>query len=463
MPIRFIGKFATLITLTVAFLLPSFSFGATSSDSERQNIRNLGPITFCVDPDWAPYEIINDNGVHEGIAADLLRLAAVRAGVSLSLVKTKDWDESIAASKAGRCEILSFLNKTPKRDEWLVFTEPVFIDTNVIITREEHPFVVDLANVTDETIVLPKGTSIEERVRRDFPNLSILTTESEADAFAMVSDRRADMTLRSLTVAVYTIKKDGWFNLKISGQVPGYENQLRIGVRKSNAMIADILNNGIATITPAERSQIANKHVSINVQTATDYDLVKKIVFLFSVVLITSLFWGAKLKKANKKLEVQSITDHLTGLSNRADLNHRLIKEIERSKRYKRAFSVIIMDLDHFKKVNDNFGHLMGDKILVAFARIAKANTRTLDTVGRWGGEEFLILCPETGMDHATILANRICNAVRTHPFESSRTHTISAGVATLRTDDTIDTLLHRADDALYQAKNSGRDRACVL
>lgn len=443
-------------------LRPSPGIGVELSEAERQYVRSVGPVTYCVDPDWPPYEIINDRGVHEGIAADLLQLAAVRAGVYLTLVRTADWDESIAASKAGRCDILSFLNKTPKREEWLVFTDPIFIDSNVIITREEHGFVGDLAGVSGETVALPKGTSIEERLRRDYPNLIILTTDSEAEAFALVSDRRADMTLRSLTVAVYTIKKDGWFNLKISGQVPGYENQLRIGVRKEHQVIADILNRGVATISASERAQIANRHVAINVQTGVDYDLVRKIVAVFSVILVTSLFWAAKLKTINRRLAVQSVTDHLTGLSNRADISDRFRKELERSRRYHRPFSVVLLDLDHFKRVNDQFGHLEGDRLLIAFSRIARETTRTLDTVGRWGGEEFLILCPETDAGQALVLARRILDAVRSHPFDEGRRHTVSAGVATLQPQDTIDSLLLRADNALYQAKNGGRDRVCM-
>ena len=177
--------------------------------------------TVCVDPDWPPYEVIDGQGRHQGIAADLLRLAAARVGLALDLVPTRDWEDSIAASKDGRCQMLSFLNQTPKRDEWLVFTDPIFVDANVIVTREEHRFVADLAAVSGETMVLPRGTSIEERVRRDFPDLAIVTTDSEADAFAMVANRKADMTLRALTVAVDTIKKEGWFNLKVAGQEIG--------------------------------------------------------------------------------------------------------------------------------------------------------------------------------------------------------------------------------------------------
>ncbi len=419
------------------------------------------PVTFCVDPDWAPYEIINRNGAHEGIAADLLKLVSDRAGLPLKLFPTKDWKDSIAASQQGDCDLISFLNQTPKREEWLVFTEPLFIDANVIITLEEHPFIADLAAESDKTIVLPSGTSIEERIRRDFPNLRIVTTDSEADAFQMVSNRKADLTIRSLTVAVYTIKKEGWFNLKVSGQVAGYENNLRIGVRKDRTDLRDRLNRGIATITPQERNQIANRHVSINVQTAIDYGLIRNLVIGFSVVLLSNLLWAMKLRKINRQLRRMSQTDRLTGLHNRAALDELMVKEIERSVRHGRNFAIILIDLDHFKSVNDRLGHLVGDRILVAFADTLKAATRKPDTVGRWGGEEFLILCPETNAEQALVVADRVCEAARSQSFETGWRHTVSAGFSELRTGDTPDSLLRRADAALYRAKNAGRDQAC--
>lgn len=416
--------------------------------------------TFCVDPDWPPYEIINSNGVHEGIAADLLRLTAERAGVTLKLVRTKDWDESVAASKRGDCEALSFLNQTPKRDEWLIFTDPIFTDPNVVITREQHSYISDLAELPGHTIALPKGTSIEERVRRDYPNLRVVAAESESEAFAMVSDRRADLTIRSMTVAVYTIKREGWFNLKISGQVPGYENRLRIAVRKESPALRDALNRGVIQVTPQERREIANRHVSINVQTAVDYGPLRNIAVLFSVFLVTSVAWGLKLKAVNVKLRRTSETDSLTGLLNRATLDKRFAQEIERAKRYGRAFSVILLDIDHFKQVNDQFGHLAGDRVLVACAQLLHASTRNTDVVGRWGGEEFLILCPETAGPEALQVAERICAAARTYGFEGGRPQTFSAGAAELGADDTLDSLLQRADTALYQAKSGGRDQA---
>ncbi len=433
---------------------------ADFTPEERAYVHDLGPVTVCVDPDWPPFESLNDRGQYEGVGADLFRLAAGVAGLRYRIVPTADWDESVAASKDGRCRLLAFLNQTPAREQWLLFTAPLFTNANVFITREEHFFIADPAELTGETIVFPSGTSMEERVRRDYPNLRIVNSASEREALDMVSERKADMTLRSLVVAAYTIKKEGLFNLKIAGKLPGYDNALRIGVSKDMPQLRDILNKAVRTITPAEREEIVNRHVSINVETVTDYGLIGRIAAGFALIVAIVVAWNLRINKLYAELEHRSRTDPLTGLANRTHLDAVLRQEADRAERYDRPFAVILFDVDHFKAVNDAHGHLAGDKVLKAMADAAKATVRTSDMVGRWGGEEFLVLCPETDAASALILAERLRLAVRGESFVTGTVQTVSLGVAAFAPGDSVDSLLIRADNALYRAKNAGRDRA---
>lgn len=244
----------------------------------------------CVDPDWAPFESINKAGQHEGIAADLVQIVAQRVGLRIDLHQVKDWDESLAASKAKICQIVSFLNQTPDRGAWLIFTSPIFFDPNVIITREEHGFVADAKGLQGERIALPRGTMVEERVRRDFPNLSVVLTASEPEAMVLVSERKADLTIRSLIVAANAIKKEGLFNLKIAGQIPEYTNQLRIGVLKDETMLRSILDKGVQTLTPQEREAISNRHVSISVQQGIDWTRVYVLLVLLAIAALVVLY-----------------------------------------------------------------------------------------------------------------------------------------------------------------------------
>ncbi len=467
---RLAGLSVVLLVVSVGVLRSAqaaetaLAAGVLLTDSERAYVVARNPIRLCVDPDWAPFEVIDGSGVHKGIAADLLALVGLRTGIQWALYPTRNWEESVAASQAGRCLAMSFLNRTPDRDRWLIFTEPLLIDPNVLITREDVPFISDVAQLKNKTIALPKATAMHERVSRDFPNLTVLNTDSENESLGWVSDRKADMTLRSLIVAADTIKHNGWFNLKISGQIPGYENRLRVGVLRSETTLRDILDKGISTLTEQDRRDVVDRHVSMDVVLGvkTDYTLAIGLAVVLLAVTATSALWMRKLHAVNLKLQAMAETDALTGLPNRHGLARSFDLDVERALRYGRPLSVIMIDIDHFKAINDEFGHLVGDKVLVALGALLAGAVRNVDTACRWGGEEFVVVCHETPLEQAALLAERLLERVRTHPFPIQRPLTLSAGVAEVRAHDTSDALVARADAGLYVAKRSGRDRVCT-
>ena len=443
--------------------------GVSLTAEERAYIDRAAPVKMCVDPDWVPFERINEQGLHEGIAADLVQLVAQRVGLRIELLPLKSWDEMLEASKNKRCQIMSFLNRTPARDQWLIFTEPIFSDPNIIITREEHPYIGDLRGILTESVALPRGTMVEERIRRDFPNLSVLLTGNEPEAIAKVSHREADMTIRSLIVAAYAIKKEGLFNLKIAGQIPEYTNQLRIGVLKEETLLRDILDKGVRTVTAQEREAISNKHVSINVQSRIDYALVFQVTGIAVLLLLIAVFWNRKLAKYNLQLaqlnlalERLSVTDKLTGLFNRVKLDQVLSSEIDRVSRFPQPLSVLMLDIDHFKQVNDQHGHQIGDQVLEQIAGVIMRNTRKIDTVGRWGGEEFLVICPNTDSVGAKKLAENLRIAIAQYEFPLVGRKTASFGVSSFEVNDQAKDIVARADSALYAAKNGGRNRVEV-
>ena len=250
--------------------------GVLLNTSQQAYLQAHPQVPLCVDPDWWPFEAIDETGRHVGMAAEMIARASTRVGLTLVLLPTADWEESLQAAQQGKCLALSLLNSTPDRDRWLIFTRPLISDPNVIITREEHPFVSDIGSLAGKSIALPRGTAMAERIARDFPDLRIVYTDSEREALGLVNERKVDMTLRSLIVAAHTIKQEGWFNLKISGQIPGYDNQLRMGVLKSEQTLRDILDLGIASLDETERQQIIDRHIEMRVVTdvVTDYTLV---------------------------------------------------------------------------------------------------------------------------------------------------------------------------------------------
>lgn len=421
-------------------------------------------VSVCVDPDWLPFEAIDKHQKHVGIIADLLALVAVKTGLQIQLHPTDSWEESLTASQSGQCLALSALNQTPEREQWLIFTDPLLEDPNVLITREDHHFISDIASLENKTIALQRGTAMAELFARDFTNLTIIDTDTESQAVQLVSDGKADLTLRSLVVAAHTIKSAGWYNLKVSGQIPGYDNQLRIGVIKSEQTLRNILNRGISTISEQERQQVMDRHLNLQVvsEVVTDYTLAYGLGLLLFAVITTSLFWMRRLNTVNKQLNIMAQTDALTQLTNRHGLNLTLETDLERAQRYQHPLSVIMMDIDHFKQINDQYGHLAGDKVLVECARLLKDNLRKSDVICRWGGEEFLVLSFETTKEQAALLAQLLLEKIRHHHFPEVGSITVSAGVAQAQATDNAETLTQRADNLLYEAKHNGRDRVCV-
>lgn len=166
-----------------------------------------------------------------------------------------------------------------------------------------------------------------------------------------------------------------------------------------------------------------------------------------------------ELEELNKRLQKLATTDLLTQLNNRVVLDEALQKRCEVFSRHKKVFSLIMLDIDFFKEVNDKYGHQVGDHVLQEVAAVLKKSTRSIDTVGRWGGEEFLIICDETILDGAFVLAENIRNAIEKHDFGEVMHQTISLGVAQMEIGLNVDQLIKKADDALYEAKKSGRNR----
>jgi diguanylate cyclase len=171
---------------------------------------------------------------------------------------------------------------------------------------------------------------------------------------------------------------------------------------------------------------------------------------------------GGLLRSRLEETQKQAMRDVLTGIPNRQAYEERLASEIARCKRYGTPLSMVVWDVDKFKTINDNYGHAGGDRVLKVVAEMLSSRVRETDFVARFGGEEFVMLMPETGVEAAVQVANKLRSDIEQTPFHFHDTRvvvTISAGVAQYHKDELVNSLFERADAALYAAKDAGRNQ----
>jgi diguanylate cyclase (GGDEF)-like protein len=194
---------------------------------------------------------------------------------------------------------------------------------------------------------------------------------------------------------------------------------------------------------------------------------------LFALVIIESilvLVWRYSQSKLHAIISTQTAAleklaalDGLTGVLNRRTIESLLANEMERSSRYDKNLAIMLFDLDFFKQINDTYGHNVGDKVLQEVTSLVGQYIRRTDYLGRWGGEEFLVIAPETHLNSALDLAKRICASVAAYAFPDAGRVTISVGITRYRQNESREDLLERVDSAMYRAKKGGRNRVEVM
>lgn len=434
---------------------------AKLSLSEKRFLQQKQQVTMCVDPDWMPLEAI-ENGQHIGMAAEFMDFFQKQLGIPITLVTTTDWAESIQFAKARRCDIYSMAMETPQRLEYMNFTTPYLHIPLIMATRIEELFVPDVSAVRNRKIGIVRGYASAELLRSKYPDLQIVDVDSVKDGLAQVEQGELFGFIGTLTTVGYAIQNDHP-QLKIAGK---FEDLLefRVGVRNDEPLLLGIFNKAISVLPNSRQQQIVSNWISVRYEQSFDYSLLWK-TLPFVLLLIAALYYRHyKLHQHNAQLRQLSTTDPLTHSANRLYLDEFLEYHINHYRRHHQEFSVLLCDLDYFKEINDKYGHLSGDQVLIEFVALLKSNVRSSDLVGRWGGEEFLVVCPNTNAAEALKLAEKLRQQIEEHTFSEIEHLTTSIGVANYHdTDENITDFMRRVDQALYQSKKQGRNKSTLV
>lgn len=306
--------------------------------------------------------------------------------------------------------------------------------------------------LSHSSVILAKPGDARGTVATAFEQPSLVNLEIELDRYPEISaaleQKRAVLIQDLQTSPWYTRLREQW---------------ARDGTRMTVRSVIAIPFTFEKTRTGVF---LLRRTVDQDVLTASDVEFADTVI-RSAVNAIEQAHTIEQARADNARLEALAHTDPLTHLLNRRALTIRLVAELERVRRYNSPLTMLMIDLDHFKSVNDTFGHLVGDEVLRGTAMILQRSVRSVDMVARYGGEEFVIVLPETGETGAVAFAERIRQRVEQHKFDAQRAPTalvtVSIGVSFFPAPqvDSADDLFVRADAALYRAKQLGRNRVC--
>jgi len=438
-------------------------FSALDSE-QRQYLVELGTVRLCTQPHWMPYEGRGSRGSYQGIVADIHGALAARLGLDLRVMPMSSWAESFEALRDGRCDLISATAATPDHRTGVDLTEPFLEATLVIAARRDQTPVGATIQSPEPRFAIAQSHGLGGFVRDHHSGLELVLVDDVDAGLAAVREGRVSGFIGTALTVSEALRERDWQALTIAGKLEE-PYALSIGVRRDAPLLLAAYDAAIRTLTDEEIARSIHRWTVANGDGKVDRHILWEIlagVLLIGVLLLwrdrVIARYNRRLRDINQQLVKLSSTDQLTGVANRRVFADQAARERARAERYGQALSLIITDIDSFKDVNDSLGHEAGDRVLVHFARRLTESIRKSDLIVRWGGEEFLILCPETDLQGAERLAELLRARIAADDFDIERTLTASFGVASYHSGERIETMIGRADRALYRAKAGGRN-----
>lgn len=445
---------------------------APLSEAERHYLGTKGNIRLCVDPNRMPFDGLNKQGEHDGLSGDYFKEFARLLGMPMVVYPVNNWDELLRAAKNRDCDVVTQINASKEREDFLDFTTPYFKLPLAVVTRYDRIFVEDSLQGAGNQFSVVKGDIAIKKLMARYPQIELIEVKNNIEGLYKVRDGEVFGYIGAQGAVAFALQSNNLGKLSVTGSLPlNYE--LAIATRSDEPLLGTAFEKAVQAIDDKEAHRIRNKWIAITVERITDYTMLYQVLIVSILLLGVSFFWNRRLNQANKmvhktllqlhaaneQLMRQTTTDSLTQVFNRFKLDKVITDEISRSERSGELFGIVMLDIDYFKQVNDTYGHQIGDEVLVIIGKVLKRSARAIDVVGRWGGEEFLILCPGTDEKGCLVLAENIRTGLAEQSFPTTHPLSASFGVTQFRLGETAQAVIARADEALYRAKENGRNR----
>ena len=433
-------------------------------------------VTYCVDPNWMPYEAIRE-GIHIGISAEYIKLIGNLADIQFELVPTESWEQTLEFAQSGKCMTVALLNSSPSRKQYLDFTIPYFEAPNVLVAREGTPMLQGYAGVGARLVGAVKGYRHAEYLARYYPDLNVRYVESEAQGLKLLSEGAIDVMVGSLLSVNATMNSLKLKNLVITGYAEPYDSMgLGVNQRYSEALLP-ILNSAISDIPESRRVDIYKRWNNVKVINRSSVSNVL-IIALAMIVVAGCVAWRMKtvntyqgqirrkndelevlqsaLLEKNRTLEFLSNHDGLTGLYNRNYMMHKAEEEVSRYQRFHSSASLIVLELHNIQEIQKREGLRITEDMMKAFSRICLSTVREVDVVGRWSAEQFVVICPQTQVEQAKVLAERLVERLSVDDSLNAYHIQVAVGLAVIKENDSFTEWFDRSVGALYQSKRRG-------
>ena len=472
------------------------------SNEEILYLEERKVLKVCTIPNALPYEKIDENNKHIGFFSDILQLIEKSININIVIVQTESFTQSLSYIKEEKCDILTGAMKTPDREKFLNFTNPYLTESLVIATNKNKIFINSAKELYHKKVGIIQGYAFLKLLKTKYPDIYFEEVKNVMDGLKKTNNNELFAFIDTFPIIAYNIQKNLFTNIKISGKLEEYI-EFRTASRLDEKILNSILQKAHNAISKNTKESLLKKWLDIKIEQTINFKYLNEIILIFTIIILTTLFWTKKLSNtnkklkqtsndlklehetamkyaselqetlkkledSNKKLEILASIDSMTGLFNRGYFEKISVHNLSLAKRNKTSVSVILLDIDNFKNINDTYGHPIGDKVIISLAKNIKKLHRKSDLLCRLGGEEFIMLLPNTNMKNALLLAENIRQEIEDIKVKIENdkiiNFTVSIGVSCIHVEkeDSIENSIKRADDALYKAKRSGKNKVCV-
>lgn len=439
----------------------------------QQYLQHKGQLRYCIDPNWLPFEGVDASGQHSGLSAGYQQFFQQLLPVPLTWVPTASWTESLEAIRQGRCDLLLLAMATSARERYLTFSPAYLTVPSAVVTLASQAPLRELQQMTTARMGIRRDVGFVGQYRTQWPQMQLIEVQSYEEGLLMVQSGQLDGMFGNLGSLSYLLQQYKMRNLKIAALIDG-DSSMSIASRRDEPELAQIAALLVSQITPALQQQLAERWLPLQIDSSEERQLVIRILAI-AVLLLAVVGWAyhkmvrlnQQLLAANARLALQSQRDSLTGLFNRQYLSNKLPELLALCQRQQLTLTLAMIDLDHFKQLNDRHGHLFGDECLRCFAQLINRHfQRPADVLVRYGGEEFVLLSVGNQSDEMAHKLKQFANSFAAQQValaqqQAQCTASIGWVIAVPSRRDRAEHWLQAADQALYQAKAAGRN--CVM